>query len=135
MNPPESIPGQEIKNDRSDPDAVRQSFRVPVDYRDSVYAVLNNKTYPLIDMNPDGICIMCSDTDQLGDSDLIDGCRLEISENHISGLTARIVHRTPGSGGEWKIGLKWVGPDDGTREKLASAVSDIKQKLRRQAQK
>ena len=133
MNPPEPIPGNESKKDRSDPDAVRQSFRVPVDSRDGICAVLNEKIYPVTDMNPEGVSIVCTGPDELGDSELIDGCRLELSEDHIPGLTARIIHRTHGSGKAWNIGLKWVAPDDGTQEKLAAAVSKIKQKLQKQA--
>ncbi len=58
-----SKPTQEktLKNERSDPDAVRHSFRVPVDAQEGICVFLNARRYPVTDMNPEGIRFLSTD--------------------------------------------------------------------------
>lgn len=135
MTPSQNNIDSDPKKDRSDPDAVRKAFRVPVDEADGICAVVNGISFPVVNMNPEGVSILCDNDAEFGDIRIIENCRLELPSANITGLTARVIHCTREAEKEWHIGLQWIDLSDDNSDKIVDMVSAIKDKLRNMAKK
>lgn len=114
---------------RSDPDDIRRSFRVPVDPSYGIQATLNQKTYPVSDISPEGISILCRDHTAFTVAQIIENCELILPDVTIKNLTARVVHFSCPSEFNWTNGIQWVNLADDDLEKIAAQVSKLKKEL------
>ncbi len=122
-------------NVRSDPKAIRQSFRVPVDVQDDIAVWLDNQVYSVVDICPGGVNFVAKDQTPFSIGQLIEGCELIIPGSRIKDLTARIVHSSSTPEGDWHNGVKWNDLADEAQQQIAAIVSTIKQRLRQSAAK
>jgi len=131
---PEESKPDEPKDTRSDHSAIRQSFRVAVDPEDGIFVVLNGRTYPVVDISPQGINVFCRDNNDFTLSQVIENCELIIPEDTIKRLTAKVIHCSCSSDGKWTNGIQWKGLTDADLDKIVQQVSHLKNKLRRLGQ-
>ncbi len=116
---------------RSDPEAIRQSFRVPVEFQDDSMVKINHQTIRVVDISPDGLNVAGTGQVPFAAGQLIEECELRIMGSRISNLTARIVHCAGGPDGNWNSGLQWIDLGDDVQEQIAAVVSKIKKRLRK----
>lgn len=120
-------------NVRSDPTAIRQSFRVPVNVQDDIAVRLDNQIYRVVDICPGGVNITDRNQTPFKIEQLIENCELMIPGSRIKDLTARIIHCSSDSERNWNNGIKWIDLSDEAQEQIATIVSKIKQRLRQSA--
>ncbi len=118
---------------RSDQSPIRQSFRVSVEPEDRIFVVLNGETYPVADISPEGINIVCRDSNPFTLSQVIENCQLILPGDTIKDLSAKVIHFSCGPGGRWTNGIQWVDLPDSTLDKIVGQVSKIKKRLRQQS--
>lgn len=116
-------------NVRSDPSKVRKSFRVPVSSQDDIYVMLDDKSYRVFNLSPEGLNIANSDHSPFTIGELIQNCNLILSDCHIHNLTARIIHCSCGKDGNWNNGIQWVDLADEDLKQISATVSRIRQRL------
>lgn len=119
--------GEETSQDREDL-VVRKSFRVPVE-DNSIQVVLNNITYPVSDISPQGISIAIKDNTAFTVAQELINCELILPDETITGLTATVMHFTNTGEGVWQNGIQWVGLKDEEVQKIAAVVSKMKKRL------
>ena len=118
--------------DRSDPTQIRQSLRVPVDNQDDISVILENKSYRVVNLCQDGVNIANPDHSPFTIGELIKNCDLVLPGGSISNLTARIIHCSCESDGNWNNGIQWTDLTENGLKQIAETVLTIKQKLRKQ---
>ena len=123
----------DTNDQRSDRTAIRMSFRVPVELQDDIAVMINNETYQVLDIGPEGINITIKDPSLFTIGQFIQNCELILSDNRIKNLTARIVHSSKDSDEAWNTGIHWIALDDNAQEQIVNIISKIKQKLRQNA--
>lgn len=114
---------------RSDPTAIRQSFRVPVELQDDIAAMFDNQVYRVVDISPEGVNISNKNKAPFAIGQLIENCELIIPGSRIKGLTARIIHSSCDPEGNWNNGIQWIDLVDEDQQQIAAIVSKIKQRL------
>ncbi len=129
MKIPQSIEFQDIKNDKSQQETVRRSFRVPVDSDDDVTVVINGNSYQVLDISLEGISIACEDNTAFMVEQTFDNCELRIPNNLINNLTGRIVHFSCGSEKGWQNGIQWIKFDKETSQKMSTLVALMKKEI------
>ena len=120
-------------NVRSDPTAIRRSFRVPVEFQDDIAVMLDNQTYRVVDISPEGVNIDDKDQASFTDGQLIENFELIIPGSRIKGLTARIVHYSSDTERNWNYGIQWIDMADEAQQQIVAIVLKIKQRLRQAA--
>ncbi len=120
-------------NVRSDPTAIRQSFRMPVEFQDDIAVMLDNQAYRVVDISPEGVNIADKDETPFTIGQLIENCELIIPGSRIKDLTARIVHCSSDPDRNWNNGVQWIDLADEAQQQIAAVVSKIKQRLRQAA--
>ncbi len=119
---------------RSDPTAIRQSFRVPVEHQDNMNVMIDDSAYLVTDISPEGVNIVNKGQKPFTIGKLLENCELNIHDSRIKDLAARIVHCSCSPDKNWNIGIQWINLTDESQQKIASIVSKIKQRLRKMAQ-
>lgn len=122
-------------DERSDRTAIRQSFRVPVGFKDDIFVILDNEAFPVVDIGPEGINITTKNQTRFMEGLLIQNCELIIPGTRIKNLTARIVHCSGDPDKNWNHGIHWIDLTDNAQEQIVAIISKIKQKLRQAASK
>lgn len=130
--PSNKMPGS--NNVRSDLTAIRHSFRVPVEIQEDIAVMLDNQTYRVVDISPEGVNIDDKDQASFTAGQLIENFELIILGSRIKGLTARIVHCSSDTERNWNYGIQWIDLADEAQQQIAAIVSKIKQRLRQAAQ-
>ncbi len=130
--PSNKIPGS--NNVRSDSTTIRHSFRVPVEFQDDIAVMLDNQTYRVVDISPEGVNIDNKDQASFTVGQLIENFELIIPGSRIKGLTARIVHRSSDTEKNCNYGIQWIDLADEAQQQIAAIVSKIKQKILQAAQ-
>lgn len=130
--PSNKMPGS--NNVRSDSTAIRHSFRVPLEIQEDIAVVLDNQTYCVVDISPEGVNIDDKDQASFTAGQLIENSELIIPGSRIKGLTARIVHCSSDTERNWNYGIQWIDLADEAQQQIAAIVSKIKQRLRQIAQ-
>ena len=108
---------------------VRQSFRVPVNEKESISATISSIFYPVSDIGLEGIGILVEDNQIFEVGDQFDDCRLNFSDTRLSGLTGKIVHCTIHDGGLWQFGILWVDLSDSQKKMLEQELSRMKKQV------
>ncbi len=119
----------QISNVRSKPKNARKSSRVPIKAIDEISAIIYNKSYPVINLSQNGLNISNTDHAPFTIGELIDGCKLILSDSHIKDLTARIIHCSCGSDGKWNNGIQWIDLTNEESKKIAETVSKLRHRL------
>ncbi len=117
------------KNLRSEPIKIRRSFRVPVTIQDNISVVINNKSYHVFNLSPEGVNIANTDHSPFTIGESIENCNLILSDCHIKNLTASIVHCSCGVDGKWNNGIQWIDLADDDLKRISSTISKVRQRL------
>jgi c-di-GMP-binding flagellar brake protein YcgR len=129
--PSNKMPGS--NNVRSDPTAIRHSFRVPVEFQADIAVMLGNQTYRVVDISPEGVNIEDKDQGSFTAGQLIENFELIIQGSRIKGLNARIVHCSSDTQRNRNYGIQWIDLADEAQQQIVEIVLKIKQRLRQAA--
>lgn len=110
--------------------AIRQHFRVPVEPKTGVSAILKGTPYPVTDICAEGVRIQGTEAAGFKADDVIDGCELLLPGVKVRGLTARLAHCSNGNGTGRGSGIQWVDMPDSSLKRVVDHVVRIKQALR-----
>lgn len=127
MNEKSTIEFEEISEGRQ-LESVRKSFRVAVQ-NDIIKATIEGKTYPVTDISPGGISILCEKKQGFAVDQIFSGCELFIPGDTIKSLSARVVHMTLASPENFQVGIQWQNLSDDDLTKIALTVSELKKAL------
>ncbi len=115
---------------RSNPTKNRKSSRVPVEVQDKISTIIDGKSYQVINLSPDGLNIANTDHAPFTIGELINNCKLILSDCHIKDLTARIIHCSCGSDGKWNNGIQWIDlTNEESKQIIKKTVSKIEHRL------
>ncbi|NOX33476.1 MAG: PilZ domain-containing protein [Deltaproteobacteria bacterium] len=125
----QSIEFNKIKDDSTLPEIVRKSFRVPVEAKENVWAVINKKRYSAQDICPNGIGIILENNSAFAVEQTLLNCELNIFNLLIKNLNGKVVHLSPGSGEKWQCGIKWMDMEKGAADQISKIVFKMKEQL------
>ncbi|MFA5902778.1 MAG: hypothetical protein WC836_02500 [Desulfobacula sp.] len=128
MNSP-SIEFDRIKEDSPLPKIVRKSFRVPVDDKQNIRVLINDKPYPLQDIGLDGIGITAKDNLAFFVDQPLSNCELTCFDVVVKNLNGRIVHVSAALDQDWKYGIQWKGLEKDKSDLISDIVHKLKEQL------
>jgi hypothetical protein len=104
-----------------------------VEFQDDIAVMLDNQTYRVVDISPEGVNIDDKDQASFTTGQLIEDLELIIPGSRINGLTARIVHCSSDTEKKWNYGIQWIDLADEAQQQIVAIVSKIKQRIRQAA--
>jgi len=128
MNSP-SIEFDKIKEESPLPKIIRKSFRVPVEDKNNIWVLINDKKYPVQDICPDGIGITTEDSQTFLVDQRISNCELNYFDQSVKPLSGHIVHVSAALGQDWKYGIQWKDLEKKAADRILAIVCKLKEQL------
>lgn len=99
----------------------RDIFRIPVHPSDKVTALIEQQSFPVINLGSRGLGILLTDEETFPVSDQTFDITLQISEKQFE-LQGKIVHASPHESGSYLCGVELVGMDNQCEQTIADYI-------------
>lgn len=124
-----SVEFQPMSGDNQADEPVRGSFRVPASDKDDVLAVFYDKTYTVINLSPMGIAIRSNSYQDFESGQILNDGVLVLGRRRISGLSAKVVHRSINDAGGLQFGITWLNMDSDEKKHLNAFLDQMKTRV------
>jgi hypothetical protein len=125
----ESIELQPRSEGKKSAPLVRQSFRIPVSEKESVFVIIKQKPYRVSNINQGGVGISSDGLFGLKFGDIYTGCELILRNEKFKGLTGKLIHYSPSASGQLEHGIQWIGLDGEQRQALDAVFLQMKSRV------
>ena len=120
---------EEISSDSESILVSRKSYRLPIKDRDANFLEANGKTYPLLDISTEGVCIGIESASPLSSEDIQPSCKLTLGDENFDGLEGEVVHASLDGDGNWICGIQWLKVDDNTLKSLENKLATLRKEI------
>jgi hypothetical protein len=120
---------EEISSDSESILVSRKSYRLPVQDRDSNLLEANGRTYPLLDISPEGVCIGIEAASPISTEDIQPNCRITLGDQSFEGLEGEVVHASLDGDGNWICGIQWLNVEEGTLNALEKKLASLRKEI------
>ncbi|WP_428033364.1 PilZ domain-containing protein [Amphritea sp.] len=107
----------------------RKSYRLPIQDRDNNLLEANGKTYPLLDISTEGVCIGIEATSPISSEDIQPSCKLTLGGQSFDGLEGEVVHASLDGDGNWICGIQWLKVDEETLNSIEQMLVKLRKEI------
>ena len=125
----QSIEFQKIMGDKTLPEIVRKSFRIPVEDTEDVWVVIDKSRYPVLDICLDGIGIVLENNSVFTIEQALLNCELNIYGESIKDLNGKVVHFFSRRKKDWQCGIQWIDMEKRTADQISKIFFKMKEQL------
>ncbi|WP_299195846.1 PilZ domain-containing protein [uncultured Amphritea sp.] len=120
---------EEISSDSESILVSRKSYRLPIGDRATHLLEANGKTYPLMDISMEGVCIAIEAASPISSEDIKPSCKLILGEQSFDGLEGEVVHASLDGDGNWICGIQWLKIDEQTLKSLEQMLIRLRKEI------
>jgi len=120
---------EEISSDAESILVSRKSYRLPIGDRSTHLLEANGKTYTLLDISKEGVCIAIEDTLPITSADIQPHCKLLLDDQSFDNLEGEVVHASLNEDGHWICGIQWLKADEETLASLEQKLADLRKEI------
>ncbi len=110
-------------------EAIRRSFRVPINSKDNCLISVGNESFLIADINLHGAAIFIDINFSFSKGQILSACNLSFGNKTIDELKCEVVRFSPASQTPMICGLKWFGIDSDQKKQIDIFCQTLKIKL------